>query len=269
MVERLEKISPSTIIRAIWPALLVLFLTLIISVFFAEFTFVSGIKALGLVFLRFFRLLLVLVLPLFFLPQTYLITGRFLHIRKWELVQLQEERRRVINPLQNWLLRPFQGIGLSMLIATKLIFLLGIYTGIGIDASAVLPPPAFHISRFLTTTAIAITISLLLSYLWGLDDLGIRLYNHKTQEIRMIGKYAGALLPILFGFYGMVSMFQNHSQVLAFQYLAQMVVILYPPFLIFNVSHAFYLKQKETVLLEKLKVKSRINLSDVGKWIPD
>jgi hypothetical protein len=121
----------------------------------------------------------------------------------------------------------------------------------------------------LTTTAIAITISLVLSYLWGLDDLGIRLYNNKTQEIRMIGKYVGVILPILFGFYGIFSMFQYHSQVLALQYLVQMVVILYPPFLIFSVSHAFYLQQKETVLLEKLKVTSRINLSDVGKWIPD
>lgn len=251
--------------RAIWPALFVLFLTLVISVFFTEFTFVSGMKALWLVFLRFFRLLLVLVLPLFLLSQTYSITGRFLHGSKWELVQIKEERSRITSPLQNWLLRPLQGIGLSMLIATKLIILLGIYTGSGIDASTVLPPASFHLSRFLTTTAIAVTISLLLSYLWGLDDLGIRLHNTKTKEIRMIGKYVGVILPILFGFYGMISIFQYHSLVLAIQYLAQMLIILYPPFLIFNVFHAFYLQWKETVLLERLKVASRVNLSDIGK----
>ena len=181
------------------------------------------------------------------------------------MIQIKQERSRIINPLQNWLLRPLQGIGLSMLIATKLIILLGIYKGSGISASVILPPAAFQLSRFLATTAIAIAISLLLSYLWGLDDFGVRLYNRKTKEIRMIGKYLGVVLPTLFGFYGMISIFQNHSQVLAIQYITQMVVILYPPFLIFNVFHAFYIQMKENVLLEKLNVTSHAILSDINR----
>jgi hypothetical protein len=267
MVESKEKISPSVIMKAVWPALVVLLLTLLVSTFFTEFTFVSGMKSLWLVLLRFFRLFIVLVLPMFLLSRIYLITGRFFHVRSWALVQIQDERHRTINPLQNWLLRPFQGIGLSMLIATKLIFFLGIYTGAGIDTSVVLPPPAFQLSRFLATTAIAVAISLLLSYLWGLDDLGVRLHNHKTQEIRMIGKYVGVILPVLFGLYGMISILKNYSLMMTFQYLAQMIVILYPPFLVFSVMHAFYLQRNEAMLLEKLKVMSMVNLSDMGKSI--
>jgi hypothetical protein len=165
MAERLERISAVSIITAIWPALVILLTTLVISVFFTEFTFVSGMKAIWLVFLRFFRLLLFLTLPLLFLSQIFSMSERFLHVSNWELVQIKEEMRRNIPPLQSWLLRPLQGIGLSMLIVTKLIILLGLYTGSGINASAVLPPEAFHLSRFFTTTAIAIIISLLLSYL--------------------------------------------------------------------------------------------------------
>lgn len=265
MIERLEKISAVSIIMAIWPALFVLLLTLVISVFFTEFTFVSGTKAIWLVFLRFFRLLIILILPVFLLAQIFSITQGVLHGRKWELIQVQEERSRVINPLQNWLLRPLQGIGLSMLVATKLIILLGIYKGSGIDASAILPPATFNLWRFLTTSVMAVTISLLLSCLWGLDDLGVRLYNRKTKELRMIGRYLGVILPILFGFYGMISIFQNHSQVLAIQYILQMVLVLYPPFLIFNVFHAFYLQRKQNLLLERLKVTSQVVLSDISK----
>jgi hypothetical protein len=256
MAERFEKISAVSIITAIWPALVILLTTLVISVFFTEFTFVSGMKAIWLVFLRFFRLLFFLTLPLLILSQIFSMSERFLHVSNWELVQIKEERRRNITPLQNWLLRPLQGIGLSMLVATKLITLLGLYTGSSINASAVLPPESFHLSRFLTTTAIAIIISLLLSYLWGLDDLGVRLYNRKTKEIRMIGKYLGVILPILFGFYGMISVFRDHSLLLAIQYITQVVVILYPPFLIYSVFHTFYLQRKEKVLLEKLKISS-------------
>ena len=265
MIERLEKISAVSIIMAVWPALFVLLLTLVISVFFTEFTFVSGTKAIWLVFLRFFRLLLILILPVFLLAKIFSITQGFLHGRNWELIQIQEERSRVINPLKNWLLRPLQGIGLSMLVATKLIILLGIYSGSVIDASAILHPATFNIWRFLIITGMAVTISLLLSCLWGLDDLGVRLYNRKTKEIKMIGRYLGMILPILFGFYGMITIFQNHTQVLAIQYILQMVLILYPPFLIFNVFHVIYLQRKENLLLEKLRVTSQVVLSDINK----
>jgi len=261
----IEEESLAGIFVAIWPAIFVLLLTLVISVFFVEFTFVSGAKASWLILLRFFRIVLILVIPLLVLPQILVVARGLLRGPNWELVQFREERKRLIEPWKHWLLRPFQGIGLSMLIAAKLVILLGIYQSSGIDASVILPPAIFSPWRFLMITAMAITVSILLSCLWGLDDLGVRLYNRKTREIKMIGRYLGMILPILFGFYGMVSIFQEHSRLQAIKYIAQMVVILYPPFLTFDVCHAFYIRRRQMLLLEKLRTTSPVILPDPPK----
>ena len=69
----------------------------------------------------------------------------------------------------------------------------------------------------------------------------------------MIGKHVGLLLPIFFGFYGIINLFEDHSRILAAQYIAQMVVVLYPPFVVFNVLHARYLARNESFILKKLK----------------
>ena len=255
-----RKTSMLWIIKASWPALLVLTFTFIISVFFTEFTFVSGAKAAWLVFLRFFRLSLILLLPLLCLPWVFTLTNHLFRKGSRELVQLKQERNQNISPLKNWILRPFQGIGISMLIATKLIFFLEIYSGGSIDASVILPPLSFSPWRFLTITAMVVTVSLMLSYLWSLDDLGIRLYNRKTKEIRMIGKYLGLILPVILGFSGMMALSRNHSMMTALQYCVQIVLILYPPFLVFNVFHAFYINRSEGRLLQRLHVRSQMVL---------
>ena len=111
----------------------------------------------------------------------------------------------------------------------------------------------FNPGRFFSTLAILVVVSLLLSFLWTLDDLGVRHYNRKTREVRMIGKYIGLLLPIFFGFYGIISLFENSTQLLVAKYVAQMVVVLYPPFVFFNVLHSRYLMSREGVLLRRLK----------------
>lgn len=203
---------------------------------------------------------MILILPLLCLPWIFTLTNYFFQKGSMELVQLQQERNQEITPLKNWLLRPLQGIGVSMLIATKLIYLLGIYSDGGIDASVIMPPPSFSPWRFLATTAMAVTVSLVLSYLWALDDLGIRLYNRKTREVRMIGKYLGLILPVILGFYGMISLSENHSMMMAMQYLVQMILILYPPFLVFNVFHASYINRSESRLIERLHVKPQMVL---------
>lgn len=255
------EISITGTIKAIWPALIVLTITFITSVFFMEFTFVSGIKAAWIIILRFFRLSLILLLPLLSLPWVFTLTNHLFQKGSRELVQIQHERtQQEISPLKNWLLRPFQGIGISMLIATKLIFVLEIYSSGGIDASVILPPSSFSPWRFLTTTAMTVTVSLVLSYLWALDDLGVRIYNRKTKEIRMIGKYLGLVLPVILGFYGMISLSKNHSMMMAVQYLGQMILILYPPFLVFNVFHTFYINRSEGRLLQRLHVKSQMTI---------
>jgi hypothetical protein len=240
-------------IRMMWPGAVVLLLSLLISAFFIEFTFIAGLESFWKIFLRFFRLSLVLTLPLLLLPFICSIVQRLLNKRTWHLIHIREERDHTINPFKNWFIRPFQGIGLAMLVATKLITLLQISTSAAINASAILPTGQFNPGRFLGVTIIAVITSLLLSFIWTLDDLGIRYFNRKTGEIKMIGKYIGFLLPIVFGFYGIFSLFESHAHLLAVLYIAQMVVVLYPPFVVMAVFHALYVEKREAILLDKLK----------------
>jgi hypothetical protein len=239
---------------AVWPALAILFLTMVISVFFTELTFVVGIESVWKILLRFLRFLFILIIYIPLLPHLLGFSQHLLNQGNFRLVQIREEHDYVRNPWQIWFIRPFQGLGLAMLIATKLIVLVQISTNSAINSSVVLPPAQFNLGRFLGATAVGMMTSLLLSFLWSLDDLGIRQHNRKTGEIRMIGKYVGVLLPILFGFYGIFNLFESHEHLLAVRYMAQMVVVLYPPFLVMAVIHNLYIEKREFLILKRLKV---------------
>jgi hypothetical protein len=261
MVSLLRK-KPTENIREMGPALAILLATLVISTFITEFTFTFGLNAAWKTLFRFLRLSLVLTVPLFLLPVICAKIQGFLNRGNRQLVRIQEDRDTAIHPLQNWLIRPFQGIGLGLLLATKLLTFLQIYGGTAITVETILPPGQFHVGRFLSATVISIVVSLLLSFLWTLDDLGVRYYNRKTGEVRMIGKYVGLLLPIFFGFYGIFSFFDEFDRLPAALYIAQMVIVLYPPFVVFSVLHNRYLKSREDELLEKLKAAQDVILAD-------
>jgi hypothetical protein len=251
-----EKKSVRKNIREMGPALAILLATLVISAFITEFTFSFGTEALWKTLFRFLRLSLLLMLPLLLLSTLCTLLEGIFNRGTRHLIQLQEDRDPAIHPLKNWVIRPFQGIGLAMLLATKLLSILEIYTGSRITVQSVLPPGEFTPGRVFSSIAIGVVVSLLLAFLWTLDDLGICYYNKKTKEVRMIGKYVGLLLPIFFGFYGIITLFDNHSKMVVVKYVAQMVVVLYPPFVIFNVIHSRYLKSREQILLRKLKAVS-------------
>jgi hypothetical protein len=253
VVALLKRKSIKANIGEMAPALALLLATLIISTFITEFTFNFGLNALWKTLLRFLRLSLLLTLPLLLLPSLCTLLEGLFNRGIRHLIQLQEDRDPAIHPLKNWVIRPFQGIGLAMLLATKLLTLLEFYTGSKITVNTILPQGVFTTSRFISAITIVLTVSLLLSFLWTLDDLGVRYYNRKTREVRMIGKYVGLLLPIFFGFYGIISLFENNTQLIVAKYVAQMVVVLYPPFVVFNVLHSRYLKSREAILLRRLK----------------
>jgi len=235
------------------PAIVVLLGSLLISLFVTEFVFVSGITALWKILFRFVRTSLVLIIPLLLLPLVCSLLRRALSRSGRKLVQIQKERIRSIHFFEVWVVRPLQGIGLSMLIATKLISALQIYTGSAVSVSLLFPTGGFLLGKFMITTAIFVGASILLSLLWTLDDLGIRHYNKKTGEVRMIGKYLGVLLPIAFGFYGLMNLYGEYAQSFAVKYVGQMALVLYPPFLVFAVTQYRYIQIKEGLLLKKLK----------------
>ncbi len=239
------------------PALATLLTTLIIAIFVTEFTFTSGGKALGFILLRFFRLFLNLTLPLLLLPATCALIQQLLNWNPWQIIQVQKEGNTDLHAFQGWVLRPLQGIGLLLLMATHFIGPLRAYLGSSFTVLtiATIPSPGeLTLGRFIN---VAVT-SMLLSFVWTMDDLGIRHYNRRTGEIRMVGKYLGSLLPILTGFYGIYSFFKDQPPLVAVLMIAQRIVIFYPPMVTFNVLHTYYVNKKRAILLRKLKVVSGI-----------
>jgi hypothetical protein len=195
---KLDKLALKKSLMAIWPAIVVLMATLIISVFIAEFTYVSGMKALWVVLFRFIRMLLISTLTLLLLQFVCKRVRSLLNRGYGQLVVIEEMRDYALTPAKIGLIRPFQGIALIMLMASKLINVLQLYTHT-IDNKIILPPGHFDPWRLAVVTIIVAVTALLLSVLWALDDLGIRYFNKKTKEIKMAGKYLGLLLPVLFG----------------------------------------------------------------------
>jgi hypothetical protein len=70
----------------------------------------------------------------------------------------------------------------------------------------------------------------------------------------MIGKYVGRVIPVLFGFYGMLTLFGEYPKTEAFVYLFQIIVILYPPFTTFSIFHAHFVQSKAEELSKRLNV---------------
>jgi hypothetical protein len=91
-------------------------------------------------------------------------------------------------------------------------------------------------------------------FLWTIDDLGIRQFNKKSGEVKMIGRYVGILLPIIFGFYGIFALFGESARSQAIWYILQMALVLYSPFVMLSIVHSRYLRSHEATLMEKLEV---------------
>lgn len=227
--------------KEMMPALVVLFVTIAFYVYFGDITFVKGWEeGIFKVLLRFFRFTLLLCLSLYILLPVYRfiidkLGGKFL--------QMEQEQGLQIDPMKHWFFRPFQGIGIGLLFETKLLTTLQVVTGIT-TSPLLFPPGHFQLGRLLVISGITIAVSLLLSILWTLDDMGIRYVNLKDQEVKMIGKYVGTFMPIIFGFYGIFQLVSNFPRVQAFIYLFKTIVILYPPFVVFAVFHTHFIRSK-------------------------
>jgi hypothetical protein len=238
--------------KEVAPAILILILTISLSIFLGEFTFLKGSEAIYKGLLRFFRITLPLCFPLYLLLPIFGALGRVVQRKNEAFLQVKEKQDLEIHPVKHWLLRPFQGIGIGLLFGTKLLSVLQVVTGTTASASLLIPKGQFQFGRFMVVTGITVLISLLLSTIWTLDDMGIRYFNRKNHEIKMIGKYAGTLMPILFGFYGVFSLFSQFQKTQALLYLFQVAVILYPPFAIFSVFHTHFVQRRAENFLERL-----------------
>jgi hypothetical protein len=238
-------------------AFLILFLTIALSVFSGEFTFLKGWGAIYMGLLRFFRLTLFLCLPLYLLLPVYSKIGLIFRRKRGVLIQIEEKQETEFYPLKHWFLRPFQGIGIGLLFGVKLLSVLQIVTGSTAKVSLFIPQGPFQPGRFFIAAGITVLVSLFLSALWTLDDMGMRYFNQKDHEIKMIGKYMGRVMPVLFGFYGILTLFGEYPKTEAFVYLFQIIVILYPPFTIFSVLHAHFVRRNIESLSRRLLPEKR------------
>ena len=224
--------------KEISPALAVLLFSISLSYFLDSFTTAKGWEVISRGLFRFIRFTLLLCLPLCVL----LPVCAFVVVKMREnLLQTENKQERCINPMKHWIFRPFQGIGIGLLFETKLLTTLQLVTGIA-TTPLLFPPGHFQFGRLLVISGITIAVSLLLSILWTLDDMGIRYVNLKDQEVKMIGKYIGTLMPILFGFYGIFGLVSNFPKVQALTYLFKTIVVLYPPFVVFAVLHNHFIR---------------------------
>jgi len=225
------------------PALAVLFVTAIFSFVQGDSSLLAGCKAP----LRFFRFAFILCAPLYALPRIY----RFIVRKKSSvLLRIEHAGAMTIIPVKHWISRPFQGIGIGLLFGTKLLTILQLATGPTVGSSLLIPEGHFEFTRLLIITAITVFVSLLLSILWTLDDLGIRYYNRKDHEVKMLGKYAGTLMPVIFGFYGIFNLLINYPAAEGVLFVVKIAVVLYPPLALFAVLHTYFVRNRKTVFFE-------------------
>jgi hypothetical protein len=252
MVVRITGKGVLRLSKEISPALTVLFFSILSSYFFDSSTPIKGREVLLRALIRFIRFALPLCLPLYVLLPIY----RFVVARMREkLLQTEKRGEPCLHPIKHWIFRPLQGIGIGLLFETKLLAALQILTGVTAQPVLFFSRAQFQLERLLIISGITVVISLLLSTLWTLDDVGIRYVNRKDQELKMIGKYVGTLMPILFGFYGIFSLIADYPARQAFIFLFRIVVILYPPFAVFAVMHFRFLRSREDHFSERTSLK--------------
>jgi len=238
--------------KEISPALAVLFFAIFFSLYLDNLPLLQGWEVIYRALFRFFRLTLLLCLPLYvILPIYSFIVDQI----KAKLLQTEKIQELHINPIKHWIFRPFQGIGIGLLFATKLLTVLQIVTGVTTKLFPLFPKSQFQPGRLLVISGITVGISFLLSILWTLDDVGIRYVNPKDQEIRMVGKYVGTVMPIIFGFYGIFSLIADFPALQVFIHLFRIVIILYPPFTVFAVFHAHFLKNRAEYFSQRASIR--------------
>lgn len=223
---------------ALIPAFVILTLTLIVS-------FVSGhprdlflTNSIGDIAIRFTMSMLALLLPIWSLPWFVGMTGKIARNYSWlgELARTPTLVNSELTKTVAWVLRPVQGIALSLIVAER--FLTFLESSTGAPDRAIL----IRVSLFVIGGA---STSVFLSLLWALDDLGVRFYIPKTGEVHMAGNSIGVILPLITGAIGITSLFHTSLPLDALIDLGEIVMVLYPPYVLFTVlQHEFVMRRK-------------------------
>ena len=238
-------------VKNIGPSIVVICLGIIVS-FFLGHSGAQGGQVIVKILLRFLKIAAVLCIPLGVLFPVY---RRIIGWKKNVFIRVQPERELSIDPVKHWLFRPFQGIGIAFLFRSKLLAMLQIIAGPSVPSSLIIPRGDSLGMGFLVIYAITAFVALFLSVLWTLDDMGIRYFNKREHELKMVGKYVGTLMPMIFGLYGIFGLMANNALAEALLNIVRAVVILYPPFVLFTVLHTYYIRHRTQFLYTTSVVK--------------
>jgi len=236
------------VVVAVLPVVSTLALTAIISLVSGHpgGLFLAGsLRAVGV---RFLIATLALALPVILLPKLIGLVSRITANQTFlgQLVKSPLGEDRELNIPVDWFLRPIQGISLSLIVAERFLSFLEFSIGSSLD---------FIATRLTVFVIGGVLSSLFLSTIWTLDDLGVQLYNRKTGEIHLAGSRIGTVLPLITGAIGVASLFHTNLPVEALIDLAQIILVLYPPYVSFTVIHHEFIKHQKSKLIDRLVTK--------------
>jgi len=199
------------------------------------------------ILIRFFLATPVLVAPIAIMPRLLTFTANLVKRSRLfgQFVRTRASPHHEFTVSDDLALRPVQGIALSLIFAERFLSFLEYSTGVS------------YISMVVRSTVFAFLvvnplISLLLSFMWTLDDLGVRLYNRETGETRMLGSSIGIILPLITGAIGVSTLFHRTIVMDALLDLLGSFMVLYPPYVVFSLVHHEYLTRRFGDLLEIL-----------------
>jgi len=232
---------------AVLPAFLVLALTVTISLVTGHPEYLFLAHSTGGILIRFAIVTPLLALPIVIVSRLLTLTIRLERTSRFfgRFVRIRAHPHHEFTISEDLVLRPLQGIGLSMVFAERFLSFLEFSTGISYAAILV----RSTVFAFLMLNPL---ISLFLSYMWTFDDLGVRLYHQQTGETHMLGSGVGVILPLISGVIGVSILFHRTYFLDALMDLLGGFMVLYPPYVLFVVIHHQYVRKHFTALLEML-----------------
>lgn len=242
---------------ALSPAMFTFALTLVVS-------FVTGhpedlflTRSIVGIPVRFIIITLILATPVLILPKVVALTGNLAKNEAFfgQLVKAAASPDQECCKPIVWGLRPLQGIGLHMIFAER--FLDFLEFSVGASYAAILARQIL----FLIGSGL---VSIFLSVVWALDDLGVRIYNRGTGEVHMAGRTMGTILPLFTGAIGVSSLFHHSLPLDALIDLVEIFMVLYPPYVVFVIFHHKFVRRRFAALSEKLRMRA---IETEVRWI--
>lgn len=229
------------------PAIFILVLTLMISLVAGQTQRLFLTRSIWGIMVRFVLVTVIFIAPVLILPELLV---RVVNNAKNEgplgrFVMTASNTCKGLTRSDAWIIRPLQGIGLSLIFAERLENLLEF-----------LP---VRLVLFFMGSAL---VSLSLSSLWALDDMGVRIYNSRKGEVYMAGRSIGTVLPLITGAIGIASLFHLSSPLDALTQLLEIVMVLYPSYVFFVIFHNEYIEKRIASLSKRFLLKKiEINLT--------